>query len=451
MHSFEDVRDGRQSFAVRDADADYSGLNIANRYLECKSLEKSFFNGADLTNCAFRSVALNNAEFTEASIVECHFERCDLSASDFVDSAFDDVQFYRCTFEKGEWRSASFTRCYFLQCSFDHTTVTLCTFRDCTFDERSIESIQHRAAYFNVFSHNGIAAHELTDAFASRNFGVPATESANRGRLPDGTTIEDICRLNNTGKLRSIAVVDAANALCSSLKSEHKRRSSALSFFGLILTILTEERRISATSLILIEDIMTNFAGTISDRDLLMAALATVLSIHEALLLVAAEGKAYDDQAGVLVVKRLTIYFSESHSKQHIYALRDALSTVAGRDPDALRIESVRSGSTFVEVATTGLFSAATILTALNYVLRQATVTVEEAARLRKAIRRGPSRRPRSPRSTDLVLRQAAPVQALLQPQAAIPELARVAEAVSRDGRTLVEVDEPANVSASIQ
>src|ERR1700730_1480483 len=281
---------GRSAFEVRLADRDYSGLSISNRYLTDIDIERSFFNGVNLVNCAFQNVKMNNTEFSEAKIEKCVFSRADLSGSDFVDSLLEDTCFLHCNFEKGEWRDTTFRRCKFVECNFDHTTVTLCVFVGCEFDVQTIHTAEHRAVYFNVLSRCHFGRPTSEAHFASRNFGIPAI--ADQGTIvPAGsqTSIEQLCLLNNIGRLRAIDVAGVAESICSSLSDGVHRRVSTLIFFSKIVRVLTEERRISPTSLIYLEQTITAFAGRVADQDLFTAAMTAVIEIRSAMFSVATE------------------------------------------------------------------------------------------------------------------------------------------------------------------
>jgi hypothetical protein len=445
MDSHGASRDGRAPFDVRHEDGDYSGLNIESRYLENANLEKSFFNGVSLVNCAFDGVALNNCEFSEAAISDCRFDRCDLSAADFVDSVVMDTVFFGCTFAKGEWRGSSLRRCFFVDCRFDHTTMTLCTFRDCIFDAASTASIQHRAAYFNVFSCCTMYGDPIP-TFASRNFGVDVPDSCAITWPTPATKVEELCQRNNDGTLRTSFLADALSAVCESLGTTRKR-SSELVFFSRVVTVMAEERRISATSLTYLQQLVNAFAASITDRELLMSAMATVLDIHSALLLIAAECDMEFNNAVEDHIEKVSIYFTQSFGSEDVRALSRALSCVAGVGEESFVVEDVRLGSTFIEMTTASLVTTATLIATLNFVIRQATITVNEVSRFHKAIvkSRGVSRA--RPNRSELAVRHTESVQSLLQPQGAVPALARVREAVAREGTVLMQFDEAANVS----
>lgn len=442
------LRSGRTPFETRRADSDYSSLSISDRYLTNANLEKSFFNGGNLSNCAFRDVRLNNTEFYEASLDGCHFDETDLSGSDFVDCRFDGVTFSKCIFDKGEWRETTFRKCRFLECTFVHTTVALCKFIDCELDEATISTAEHRAIYFNVFTLCKFGRPITDVVFASRNFGTPA--SVGHTQLVDATSgmnIEQICLLNNLGQLKVVALAEVAESICQSLAGKVQRRNSTLTFFAKIVRILTDERRISATSLIYLEEVVTLFASTVDDQDMFMAAMSAVVEIRSALFSVTSEKCHHEEDGAASQVSSITIVFSPTYARRQAEILCGALADAAGVPETGLNIEQFKSGSTFIEIASTTILSTGTVLTGLNYVLRQATITVQRVKGLKKAIDQLEIEVTKKGRKVQPAKHSPAKVRAILSTGAVAPELVKVRAAVRRSGRTLVEMDEKAEVT----
>jgi uncharacterized protein YjbI with pentapeptide repeats len=447
MGAEDTIRTGRSPFEIRETDKEYSGLTIADRYLENMDLERSFFNGVVLKNCWFESVALNDTELSEAKFERCRFENTNLGGCDFVDSTFEDTIFVNCSFLKGEWRDASFRHCQFIECSFIYTTVTLCTFRACTFDVKSLQSAEHRGVYFNIFSRCQLAVAVSDAVFASRNFGTPA-EGLDGQLVPSesGTSIEQMCLLNNAGRFRVVSLVDVATSICTSLARKGYRRSSALTFFSKILRTLTDERRISATSLMYLEEVITGFGAMIDEQDLLMAAMSAVVEIHSALLAIASENPIAGEERPDTPVRKIKIRFSESYQRRQVEALRDALAAAADVHPDALNIDDVRPGSTIIDISTV-VASVGGILVAVNFVLRQATVTVQHATNIKREFYEFQALAPPKKSSKRAVaIPSRTKIQATFQPDSAVPALGRLRKEVQRNGRDLIELDEPADV-----
>ena len=441
------LRSGRTPFDLRATDQDYSGLSISDRYLVNANIEKSFFNGVDLSNCTFAQVHANNVEFNESKIEECYFEGTDFGGSDFVDCSFGKVIFVNCNFEKGEWRDSAFNQCEFRECNFSHTTVALCKFSNCCFDEVSLNSAEHRAIYFNVFTLCKFA-HPVRDiVFASRNFGIPARSM--RSQLTATTSnvsIEQVCLLNNIGQLRIAVLADVVESICSSLASKSQRRNSTLAFFSKIVRILTDERRISATSLIYLEERITHLATTVDDQDLFMAAMAAVIEIRSAIFSVASESLNRGD-ASARPVRNIKVRFSPTYARRQAEIFCETLAEAAGVPKTGLNMYDFRSGSTIFEIASTTILSTGTLLTGLNFVLRQATVTVQQLTGLKHAVTSlttdGLEKTPKSQPTKSAPAR----MRSILKTGAVVPELAPVRAAVQRTGRTLVEMDEEAEVT----
>ena len=443
------IEAGRSPFEIRSDDKDYSGLSIDDRFLADTNIERSFFNGANLSNCTFSGVKINNTEFSEASVKSSEFKACDLSGSDFVDSLFENTSFVSCNFEKGEWRDASFRHCQFIECNFDHTTITVCGFADCEFDRSTIDTAEHRAIYFNVFSRCRFGKIVTERHFSSRNFGIPA--SADQGTLvAEGsqTTIEQLCLLNNIGKLRVIDVAAVAEALCASLAGGFQRRTSTLTFFSKIVRVLTDERRISPTSLIYLEEVITSLAASVDDQDLFTAAVGAIVEIRSAAFSVATEAAAKTDESSDQPVTHLTIRFAETYARAQAEALRETLAAVAGA-PDSFATESVKNGSTIIEIISANVVSLGALLVAVNFVLRQATSTIKlsmDAGRMFNSLRS--KQQPKKARNR--APRKPSKVPAIMKTGPVLPSLAPVRAAVHRHGRVLVEMDEKADIAISV-
>lgn len=444
-----DITHGRSEFEIHPLDRDYSGLSISDRYLSGVNIERSFFNGVNLTNCAFDRVKLNNTEFSEAKIEKGSFTNCELAGSDFVGSLIEYSSFSDCSFEKGEWRETTFKQCKFIACNFDHTTVTLCKFLECELDAQTLATAEHRAVYFNVFSRNKFGRAASDAHFSSRNFGIPASEE--HGTLvPPGSemTIEQMCLLNNVGRLRVVDVAEVAESICTSLAGRVQRRTSTLVFFSKIVRVLTDERRISATSLIYLEQLVLRFAGATDDQDLFTAAMTTVIEIRSALFSVATEGSSKTDGTQEDAARQIIVHFNESYTRGQADALRDTLASVTGEGSDVVVIDAFRNGSTFIDMALTSFVSIGTLLVALNFVLRQAKISIDRWRDLNDSIKyQGKRKRTVKTKKASRTRRK---VPAIMKTGPVLPELAPVRAAVNRHGRELVEMDEPADIRIAV-
>jgi hypothetical protein len=451
MDDPDNTKERRSPFDVRRTDRDYSGQTISSRYLVNSNIEKSFFNGAAILDCKFGTAAMNNVEFCEATIERTRFEHCNLSGSDFVDSVLENVLFVECSFERGEWRNSSFIKCSFENCRFAHTTVSLCTFTSCFFDSLSIETMQDRAAYFNVFSRCKITSPITDRVFASRNFGPSAKIDIKHEVQPETQqSLEQMCLLNNLGHFRVVYLADVALAICTSLSGSANRRSSSLTFFSKIVTALTNERRISATSLMYLEQLITGFSSTIQDRDLLMAAMAAVLEIHTALLTIASEVPPGLKGSGEQV-QSVVFHFSRDYGRREMEVFRDALMLAAGADAASLDVGDIRAGSTIVEMTSTALLTTGTLLTGLTFVLRQAKTVIDSATEVKRATLRYKKVAAKTRSRNAIAVPARSKVAAIFQPESAIPELGRIRQAVDQNGRLLTDLDEGAKTRMLIK
>jgi uncharacterized protein YjbI with pentapeptide repeats len=441
------IKSGRTEFDVKPEDRDYSGLSISNRFLIDQDIERSFFNGVNLADCVFSAVKMNNTEFSEAKVQKSNFSATDLSGSDFVDSLFEDTHFSSCNFAKGEWRDTTFRRCTFLACNFDHTTVTLCTFVGCNLDAQTLDTAEHRAIYFNAASHCKFGRAINDSHFASRNFGFPA-KSDQRAIVHSSSqiSIEQLCLLNNIGRLHAIDVADVAESICASLADGVQRRTSTLVFYAKVVRILTGERRISPTTLIYLEQTISRFAGSVDDQDLFTAAMTAVIEIRSALFSVATEAGSQTYERSSAPARHITVRFAETYTTNQVEVLRDTLATVAGADSDKFTTERIRNGSTIVDFLSTGVVALGAFLVAVNFVLRQAKITVKEWTDLKRAFNSA-----RDTKQTAIKPKRVRKkVPAVLKTGPVLPELAPVRSAVTRYGRLLVELDEKADVTIVI-
>jgi hypothetical protein len=439
---------GKDAFEILES-RDYSGLSIVNRYLVHTDSEKAFFNGANLSDCVFDDVKFNNTEFTEGNIDRSIFSEADLSGSDFIDSHFEDCKFTKCSFEKGEWRNSSFVRCTFDQCVFTHTTVALCAFANCSFDASTQKTVEHRSAYFNVFTQCVFERPFVDAGFSSKNFGTPTTATGNTlVSAGSHTSIEHLCLLNNSGHLKSIDVVEVAEALCQSLVEGMQRLNSTLVFFSKIIRTLTEETRISATSLIYLEEVISELAGSVDDQDLFSAAMLAIVEIRSALFSIMKEADIKEESDGY--VREIRIVFSETYTRQQADILKSALEHTSTLTSGGLIIRDFRQGSTWIEITSAAIVSLGGLLVALNFVLRQAKIAVDRVTDLRKSVAkaRGPAKKEAK---SSVARKSRAKLPAILKSGPVAPELKPVREVVHRYGRILVEMDSKAEVRVLVE
>lgn len=440
----DQLRVGRTEFSIERPGNDFSGMSFRDLFMIGQERQRSFFNGVDFENCGFGSSDLRNSEFSESSFSNCEFLNCQLNSADFVDSIFENCKFENCTFGTGEWRRSRFRSCRFLQCDFDHTTIALTEFYSNEFSEDSTRSLQRRSIYFNVFSDCLFAGTFQDDAFVSRNFGVPAGASSS---LPvaEGAlfSLEQLCILNNRGVLRVTDLVDLIEATLRQFDSVGRRRTSTFEFIRLIVRAISLQRRISPSSLVFIENFVTAFAARVNDSEIFHSAMAFVVEIRSLLFEIATKEIGADDPSFKGVVERITISFKERFSKEEAGVLVKDLSVVAHLSANQFEIDRFKNGSTLIEVVTGGVVSLGPLLVAVNFILRQATVTVERYGKLKKAIKTAGSSGSRTvPAVRKTTSRSVATkVSTVVMGSKQIPELEATRTVVRNSGRKLIEFD----------
>lgn len=440
-------RTGRTPVQPRP-DRDYSGATFEREYADGEGLERSLFNGANILGCEFHRIDLQHCEFTEALIQESTFADCDISGSDFVLSKVENTTFLRCRFESGEWRDSQFVNCSFVCCDFSHGTTTLCYFDGCDFDAPTAASLDHRAVYHNVYTHCGFADVAMTEAVSARNFGFPPTGGDMRALVDVGgeLSLEAFCLLSNHGHYRAVFLADVALALAMPRPRHQQVRAGTITFVSRIVRALAREGRVSATTLIFVELQLTSIANSVSDPILFVAVMSAVIEVRTAILDLANEALSAD--IGEDEVQTLVIRFDGTLDDRHAGALRETLEEAMGGG-NRLRITDVRQGSTIIEMIAVAALGLGTVMTSANYVLRQAAVTIERIAAIKRAIRKlNPPPRPRTSKSRQIVPVKAASVlDVALMPS----EVTLLREAVRRHGRLIVEMDEAASIRVSVQ
>lgn len=442
-----EYRAGRAPVPVTP-DRDYSGRSFMRQYADDEGLERSLFNGVNITDCAFHGISLQNCEFTEALIQQSRFSDCDISGSDFVLAKIEDTAFVRCKFESGEWRDSRFVNCEFIECDFDHATTTLCYFDGCRFDGTTAASLDHRAVYHNVYSLCSFGGIAMTKVVSSKNFGLPAANEDLRDlvKAGSGLSLDGLCLLNNLGRYRNIFLADVAASLALSEPRVHQIRAGTITFVARIVRALAREGRISTTSLIFVEAQLAAIANAVNDPTLFIAVMSAVIEVRTAILSLANEAVSIASDEGD--VQNLTIRFEGNFGDQHATALREALEQGAGIS-GGLSITEIRRGSTTIEMVAVATLGLSTVMTSVNYVLRQAAVTIERVAAIKRAVRKlNPPPRARASKARHLVpIKAASVLDVALMPS----EVAQLKEVVRRHGRLLVEMDEAASIRILVQ
>jgi hypothetical protein len=126
--------------------------------------------------------------------------------------------------------------------------------------------------------------------------------------------------------------------------------------------------------------------------------------------------------------------------------LRDVLADVAGVPASNLPLGQFHTGSTFVEFVSTGVVSVGVLLGALNFVLHQASVTIERVVKLKRGLtklRQVASHEVSRSTKAQLVRGK---LSSVMRTGAVAPALVPVRSGVRRYGKALVEMDERAEV-----
>ena len=440
-------------FLIERPGNDFSGMSFQRVSMRNQRRENGFFNGVDFIETEIVGVNLSHCELSEAFMCKCFISSTDFSSSDFIDSTFENCEFIDCNFSTGEWRSANFRTCSFNTCNFDRTTIALTGFYDCSFDETSMRTMMHRAVALNVFSSCDFHCPAGDDIFSSRNFGVPcALQNSTSVIHSAGMSLEQLCLLRNLEKMKVTDLLDAVRVAFDVLRNDGRRRASTFKFIILIVRVVAAERRISPTSLILMENFIASFASGVDDAEVFNIAMTLVIEIRSILFEIGATETIIEHEAVEDAVQRLQLKFNETFDRDAIDLLVDSILTVGYFSSDAIRIEKLENGSTYVEAATATFMSLGPLLVALNFTLRQATITVERIGQMNKAARKAIG----GPRATISKKNRAKSqlekrVHAVADGRTASRELDATRKVVLRSGSALAKLDAKASVHVTTQ
>lgn len=227
------------------------------------------------------------------------------------------------------------------------------------------------------------------------------------------------------------------------------RRTSSLLFLSKIVRVLAQERRLSATTLLYLEAVITATAAKVSEQEVFVMAMHAAVEIRTALFAIASEASDIEDAS---TVERVTLHFSRTYARRQAEVLAELLARSSGVPPDALRIEKFETGSTLIEIVTTVAVTTSAVLVSLNFALRQAKITLERLDEIKKAFikLKGKATKPRSreiavKQTRGKAITQRRPASIIGNPEVA-EQLAPVRHAMRQSGRTLIELDEPATV-----
>lgn len=429
----------RNPFPLLEGDNDYSGRDFDSVYLHnSKSLSHAFLNGVTIVNSAFHNVDLDQCEFGEAQFTKTTFVRCLLDGTDFVRATFSDVLFDNCDFTDGEWRESIFTRVKFVHCKFAHTTVNLCSFYECEFLAESSVGLDYQAINYNVFSKCQFDGGILSETVLSRNFGLlPAKPSSSVTVFGDNITLEQVCLTSGVRPTRAFDLVRAIEAECANFRG--RLRKLRLEFIANIVRLMASERAISPSSLVYIEGVLSTLGSKLLDDGDPQAILAAFVTVRNALFDRVNE-ILQAEPSSIGAIEKIVLEYSVTYSREDGLAIAAALDQLISGGAHAVRLVSVRHGSTIFSMDLYGLIcSAAAALAALNMLLSQATVSVKKLKSLKKEVTK---RKPRA-KSKRSVTNSKRQTPAVLLSGKQPPELLRLRRAVQESGIILVRLDEP--------
>ncbi|MBN9368083.1 MAG: pentapeptide repeat-containing protein [Comamonadaceae bacterium] len=376
-------------FTVERPGNDYSGMSFQNISMRDQKRKDNFFNGVDLVDSEIVGTDLSYCEFSEALMKNCSILSSNFSNSDFVNSSFEGCQFSDCIFLTGEWRNAKFRSCRFINCNFDRTTITLTYFSDCYFDDRSLQSMLHRAVAQNVFSNCEFPWPVEDEIFASRNFGIPCILE-NSGQIVPNTriSIEQLCLLNNQGKMAVTDLLDAMRGIFEEISRNGRYRVSVFEFMKNVVHAIATERKISPTSLIALEGVITEFSRQVEDKAVFNVIMMLIVEIRSMLFEICTSENMDAHAMAQCEVVRIQLHFDNTFDYDTIKYLVESILAIGHFPPDAIRIEKVEYGSTFVDLLPVVVIFLGPTLTVTNFTLRQATITVERIGELVGAVKK---------------------------------------------------------------
>lgn len=444
------LNDSKTPFIPSNEHKDLSGMDLIGlSFSPPVSLDHGFFNGTNIKNCVFDTFDVSHCEFAEAYLHKTAFKSVDFSGSDLVGARFEDVVFEDCDFTSGEWRETQFTRVIFIRCVFKHTTINLCTFISCSFCAKSTEWLDHIAVNYNVFSHTEFDSCAQNTTVLSKNFGLPASPAIS-AMIPAhaGLSLEEVCLARAIGMINIPALINAIESeLVSTAKGRMKRLR--LEFISNIITSLAREKSISASSMIYAEKVFQELAQTVADENDFSTVMSAIINIRNALFQNGVETADAWKEHELSYCSHIQIHYDRNFSRDDATELAENLAYVAQHDPTTLQVADVRTGSTIIEIAVSAAFTASSLLIATNFLLRQATVTVQRVNTFKKEWAK--LCKPPAIKTRTLKTNQADKLPAIMKSGSVLPELQPVKELVEKEGKKVVRFDEKADVVIQVQ
>ncbi|KAA0675637.1 pentapeptide repeat-containing protein [Roseomonas genomospecies 6] len=438
---------GKSELSEAHPGIDLSGRDFESIYLSKPlSLSHSFLNGASFTDSIFFDIDIDQTEMAEAYFEKCSFNNVKLSGADLVGSSFVDCAFIGCYFTEGEWRSSKFVNVLFDSCYFDYTTINLCVFENCKFSQIAKGSLSHNSVNYNVFCRTEICERNIKDSVVSQNFGMPTPDHITSiKRSGAQVSLEDVCLTSGRG---SFSIPDFVSAIYNEF--HHGRRTRLkklrLEFVSNIISAVSSEKRISSTSLLYIEIMLQSHARTLTNEGDMLSVMKAILGVRSALYDLSNETREniYDIDHSQAACRKITILYQHTFPRDDAIALTKSIGIVSCGDPNAFYISEFRNGSTFIEMVASTTIQVSSVLFACGLLIRQATVTVERATQLKKAVNEFIQASAHRRKKRAQALPSKAP--ALQRTGSVSPELDRVKKALQDSGEALVRLDDKADI-----
>src|SRR6185437_2390610 len=419
--------------------ADLSGKDFENVFADStQTLSHSFLNGSSFKDSIFIETPIDQTELAEAEILGCRFERGDFTGSSFIGARVDDSLFVACNFTDGEWRKSRFRRVKFVDCNFHYTTMNLCTFDSCSFTGEGAKKIDNRSVNYNVFTRTEFDFSVADEVVLASNFGLP-TEKASKSlaNYGAGISLEEICLRSRTGK---IVISELVDAIENEFRRSDGRRLKVLrlEFVSNIVIALGTIERVSATSLEYLERFFLMLARSAKTESDALAAMGVLLNIRSLLVDITA-GRYSGPKYESALCTAIDVHYDRTYGRAEAEVLARILAELAHAAPGTFSISRFANGSTIIEMIALHAVAVGAALTAINYALRQANVTLVQTRELKtnttKLLKEFSKKNKSKRRAT-----QTSRVPALQRSGAPTKEMLSLRRVIDQTGRTAVDL-----------
>ena len=368
---------------------DFSGMDFRDLSIQGQNFFESMFNGCFFSGVQASQSIFQHAEFTETHFSGCVFEGTSFDHSDFVLANFKNCQFVSCSFQNGEWRDTVFDGVQFLQCIFRNTTTSLAHFIRCSLDDSSAASFVGSSKRFSLFSGTEFRLpHEHVD-FLQTNFGLlSATELPGAFTAESDNPFFELALRRYAGTLTSKQFYHLLlRALCELIATQGAPNRLRLRYLSEICKLCMDEQFLSVFAIQLLENAFSQKASLIDDRDQVLELLSLVLALRVGLReRVAGVDEQLSDIPRLPSSEvRLKLEFDHTYTRTTIEDYMDQMASYCRLPKKQILIEGIRPGSTIVDILITGSAYVGDLFRFLKYSLSLATVTVNQADKLKKA------------------------------------------------------------------